>query len=123
MKKPRIASMGLEDYRCLLLAKKADLLRNAAAGRTELAAGGRLSPDDEAPVQHDRYISIEVKRLDHEILGRIDAALARLANGDFGICAECGNPISPKRLQALPWADCCIRCQERAAADPQAATA
>jgi len=40
------------------------------------------------------------------------AALGRIQNGTYGICAECEEPISPKRLAALPTATLCIRCQQ-----------
>jgi DnaK suppressor protein len=46
-------------------------------------------------------------------LADVDAALAGLKEGSHGDCAECGEPIASKRLQAIPWASHCIRCQER----------
>lgn len=39
-------------------------------------------------------------------------ALARLDAGDYGICTSCGEPIDPKRLEALPYAERCIACAE-----------
>jgi DnaK suppressor protein len=44
-------------------------------------------------------------------LGLVDAALARLDDGTFGTCLNCGRPIAPGRLEALPWAAHCIDCQ------------
>ena len=41
----------------------------------------------------------------------VDAALARLDDGTFGMCLRCGKPIAPARLEALPWAAHCIECQ------------
>ena len=43
---------------------------------------------------------------------QIGAALKRIDDGDFGICLECEEPISPKRLAAVPWAAYCLHCQE-----------
>ncbi|MDX2154284.1 MAG: TraR/DksA family transcriptional regulator [Bryobacteraceae bacterium] len=40
------------------------------------------------------------------------AALRRIHDGSYGTCLECGDEISPKRLKALPAAECCIVCQE-----------
>jgi DnaK suppressor protein len=40
------------------------------------------------------------------------SALARIEEGTFGICQECEEEISPRRLRALPWAALCIRCQQ-----------
>jgi DnaK suppressor protein len=45
------------------------------------------------------------------VLGLIEAALKRIADGSFGICAGCGDEIQDQRLQALPWTQFCLRCQ------------
>jgi len=42
----------------------------------------------------------------------VDAALARLADGTFGRCLRCGDPIPDERLEVLPWAAFCVRCQQ-----------
>jgi RNA polymerase-binding transcription factor len=44
----------------------------------------------------------------------VDAALARIHAGTFGTCTNCGKPIAPGRLEALPWAAWCIDCQRTA---------
>lgn len=46
-------------------------------------------------------------------LAAIDAALDRIAAGTFGICAKCGNPVSPARLAAVPHAALCEECIAR----------
>jgi DnaK suppressor protein len=45
---------------------------------------------------------------------QLSAAIERLAAGTFGSCLQCDEPISERRLQALPWAALCLRCQEAA---------
>jgi len=42
----------------------------------------------------------------------LDAALARLDDGSYGVCIDCGGEIGPERLRAYPTAERCIRCQE-----------
>jgi len=49
---------------------------------------------------------------DTKNLMQIDAALKRIDDGEFGICLDCGEAISPKRLAAMPWAGYCLHCQE-----------
>ncbi|MBA2315081.1 MAG: TraR/DksA C4-type zinc finger protein [Chloroflexi bacterium] len=44
-------------------------------------------------------------------LALVEAALGRLDAGTWGTCEECGEAIAPERLEALPWAALCIRCQ------------
>ena len=48
------------------------------------------------------------------LVRRLRAAIERLNNGSYGICMLCEEDIAPKRLKAMPWAELCIRCQERA---------
>lgn len=45
------------------------------------------------------------------LLTQVRAALTRLDNGTYGICAKCGKEINPKRLERLPYATLCIDCQ------------
>ena len=46
------------------------------------------------------------------VLRMVDGALGRISNGSFGVCANCGDDISVRRLEALPWTQYCLRCQE-----------
>jgi DnaK suppressor protein len=46
------------------------------------------------------------------MLRLIEAALQRIADGSFGACVSCGDDIPLRRLQALPWTQFCLRCQE-----------
>ena len=56
-------------------------------------------------------ISLALAQIQAETLQRIDAALARLADGRYGNCAECGTPIPSQRLRALPFALRCLECE------------
>jgi DnaK suppressor protein len=56
-------------------------------------------------------ISLALAQVQAETLQRIDAALARLAAGRYGDCAECGAPIPSQRLRALPFAVRCLDCE------------
>jgi len=68
-------------------------------------------------------ISLALAQIQGEMLQRIDAALARLAAGKYGNCAECGTAISSQRLRALPFAVRCIECEAtREAAAPRVST-
>jgi RNA polymerase-binding transcription factor DksA len=46
-------------------------------------------------------------------LAEVDAALARVADGSYGVCESCGGPIAPARLEARPVARTCITCASR----------
>ena len=45
-------------------------------------------------------------------LADVDAALMAMNEGSYGTCLDCGEPIASRRLQAMPWASHCIRCQQ-----------
>jgi DnaK suppressor protein len=47
-----------------------------------------------------------------QLLRTIDAALPRISEGTFGMCAQCGNEIHSMRFEALPWTEYCIDCQQ-----------
>jgi DnaK suppressor protein len=57
-------------------------------------------------------VSVSLTEMTAEALRRIDAALARIASGDYGVCAECGADIPTNRLAALPFAVRCRDCEE-----------
>lgn len=57
-----------------------------------------------------------------DLVDRIDAALARLDEGTYGVCERCGRPIAEERLEALPYATTCIECA-RAIAEENAGRA
>ena len=48
-----------------------------------------------------------------QVISLIDDAIERLANGEYGICMDCGEPISEARLKARPYAIFCIKCKSR----------
>jgi DnaK suppressor protein len=112
---------GPENYRQLLLAKKADLMASLRAQIDKLAGLGGESSEDLAPVVYDQFVALQVNQLDFDQLNLIDAALERMDREDYGVCMDCGDPISNKRLRAIPWAVYCIACQERLSSSSEAA--
>jgi DnaK suppressor protein len=116
MKRAKGPANGLENCRQILLAKKADLLRSLRAQLDALARPGTAAPDDQAPVSYDQFVTLQVNRLDFHQLNLVGDALDRMDREDYGICMTCGDPISGRRLRAIPWALHCISCQERLSA-------
>jgi len=53
---------------------------------------------------------VEVLHTERGILEQINDALARLDQGTFGVCENCGTPLTEERLKALPYAPLCVRC-------------
>ena len=73
-------------------------------------------PDDEAAQASDsstKEMAVATLERERRTLAEIEAALARIRKGEYGLCASCGEPIPEARLKALPWARVCVRCAER----------
>lgn len=51
--------------------------------------------------------------MEQQQLQQIEAALQRIEDGVYGKCTECGDPIPPERLEILPYATLCVRCQSK----------
>lgn len=76
-------------------------------------------PHDEGDLSqqsHEEWIFLNRNTLDIKLLREVQDALRRLEQGTYGVCYECEEPISGKRLDAVPWAKFCVSCQERIAA-------
>lgn len=108
-------SPQLGSTRHILLQHKAEVLGRLGVRFDTLAQMGRVADDDQAQVTHDEFVSLRQNRLAYETLRLLDLALDRESHGEYGVCAECGESISVKRLRAIPWATHCVSCQERLA--------
>lgn len=73
----------------------------------------REDTDDDAAAESATSLDIAHVARDAEALAVVDAALARIAAGDYGACIDCGEDIAPERLAANPSAARCTECQER----------
>ncbi|MGA2268479.1 MAG: TraR/DksA family transcriptional regulator [Bryobacteraceae bacterium] len=103
----------LEKYRGMLQAKQAELgvgLRN----RADIAIEKTPDALDEVQLAGERELAIRNLDRESNLLRHVRGALARMADGSYGICLHCEEEIKPKRLVAVPWARYCIRCQEAA---------
>jgi RNA polymerase-binding transcription factor len=67
---------------------------------------------DAATSEHAHSLLLELRARERSLLGKIEAALRRIANGSFATCDRCGQEIAPNRLAALPVTTLCIDCQE-----------
>lgn len=102
-----------------VLQKKADELRRSMSAQRVSQAVSRqehLSEEGDLSQQsHEEWIFLNRNTLDVKLLREVQDALMRIEHGAYGICYECEEPISQKRLDAVPWAKYCVPCQERIA--------
>jgi RNA polymerase-binding protein DksA len=66
---------------------------------------------DTATETYDRELDYTLEENSEHVLAEIEAALRRVEEGTYGICANCGKPVAVDRLDALPWATLCIDCR------------
>ena len=98
----------LEDRHHSLRAGVAQVARNNPIAQHDYGK----DEGDRANTALAREIQVDQKSRDRALLGAVLAALERINNGTFGQCLSCGQDINVKRLEALPWAQYCITCQE-----------
>jgi DnaK suppressor protein len=101
----------LEEFKSILQAKQAQLT-GALRNRDEIIIEKAPDTLDELQMANDRELAIRTLALDSTMSKQIRNALDRVADGSFGICVNCEEDISPKRIKALPWATFCISCQD-----------
>ncbi len=68
-------------------------------------------PTDQASMETDRNFDLRIKDRERKLIKKIDQALLRIKDGEFGMCEACGGDISVKRLQARPVTTLCIDCK------------
>ncbi len=106
----------VESYKKKLLDKRRELMaaytKNRQHGR-ESDEGGSQDLADKASSSYAKEFLYSLSNTERSILSEIEASLAHMAEGEYGVCDECGQRISRKRLDAVPWARYCVPCKER----------
>ncbi len=106
----------LEYYKKKLQTKREELVRIIARTEEE----GRAADEDTTVDLADKAANSYTKEFlfgqtnhDRFTLQLVNEALERIKSGEYGTCANCGEEIQSKRLDAVPWARHCIACQEK----------
>ena len=68
---------------------------------------------DQASDDNEVHVNLRLLQIDAKLLRAIEAAIARIENGTYGICANCEGEIGVARLKAVPWTSVCIACKEK----------
>lgn len=104
-----------EAIRQVLLATKQELLARAAKVRADITrSSGPLEKDfaEQVVQMENDAVLAGIGEATAAELAQINRALAQLDQGTYGVCSNCGQPISARRLQALPYSDRCITCAD-----------
>ena len=102
-------------FRAKLLAWKDSILREAKGTLAQLQSDSMREPDltDRASSETDWSIELRTRDRQRKLISKIEAALRRIDDGDYGYCEVTGEPISLGRLEARPIATMTVEAQER----------
>lgn len=112
------AVMDQKDYQYFknaLLEQRESIIKEASratGGDLDVVKEELADTVDRSSVETDRNFTLRLLDRERKLLKKIDEALDRLEEGDFGMCSECGEPIGTERLKARPVATLCIACKE-----------
>ncbi len=112
---PFMNDRQLEYFRRKLIAWKEDILEGNKDTIEALQDNTRNIPDvaDRASEETDRALELRTRDRERKVVNKIDSALRRIEEGEFGYCDKTGEPISLKRLNARPIATMTLEAQER----------
>ncbi len=112
---PFMNDRQLEYFRRKLITWKQELLGQSAETLGNLTESGRNVPDlaDRASEETDRALELRTRDRQRKLISKIDSALRRIENGEYGYCEMTGEPISLKRLDARPIATMTLEAQEK----------
>ncbi|HEV3332372.1 MAG TPA: TraR/DksA C4-type zinc finger protein [Bryobacteraceae bacterium] len=100
-------------YRAMLETKQAELTAGLCK-RDGIAIEQASDAIDEVQLAGERELAIRNLDRGSNLLRDVLNALARVADSSYGFCLHCDGQINSKRLNAVPWARFCVRCQEAA---------
>lgn len=103
----------LDSFREQLAEKREDILKEAERTLSELTdqSGNIPDPNDRASAESGRNFELRIRQREQKLLSKIEDALQRIEDGDFGECDSCGCAIGIKRLEARPVTSQCIECK------------
>jgi DnaK suppressor protein len=105
----------LKYFRALLAEKINELLNEAGKTVTDLTDGRENTADmnDRATIESEVNLELRIRDRERRLIFKMREAIQRIDEGTFGICDECGEPISVQRLMARPVTTFCIECKKQ----------
>ncbi len=118
--RPRAESRKLAEqiktFRDVLVKKKTLLTNHLKTELSELEAPDKhhlADLEEMASDTHDTDSVCEIMAVGANTIDQIEQALAKIDNGTYGVCEDCGDQISFERLEAIPFATLCIECKKK----------
>ena len=104
----------LEFFRNRLTEMEAELRHNAGQTTENLRESTVVTdPDDRATIEEEHALELRTRDRERKLLKKVQAAIKRIDEGEYGYCEETGEPIGVRRLLARPTATLSLEAQER----------
>jgi DnaK suppressor protein len=102
-------------FRDLLQQKIVELLNDQMKTISEMTTDNErvIDTNDQASMEVERNFELRIRDRERRLILKMKAAIQRIDDGTFGICVDCGNEISEKRLTARPVTTQCIDCKTK----------
>ena len=120
------AQSSREDLRKMLYEKRQEIIRSSADGMKKFMSGENRQTIADGQEQGDCSVFYQFEHMScrqfdaqMESIRKIDQALKRLEDGNYGYCDECSEEISMERLKVIPFASLCRDCQETKEQQPR----
>ncbi len=108
VRRPEVLRSFLEDERARL---EAVIARIDSEGGKNLGYGNHMADDATEAFEQAKELALHENA--RQLLTQVTNALDRFEQGTYGVCERCKAEIDPARLEALPYATLCLRCQQR----------
>ena len=105
----------IQFFRDMLNSMLEDILQKGQATIDDMTETVEVyaDPADRATAESDRAFTLRLRDRERKLIKKIQQALTRIEEGEFGLCVECGDEIGTARLKARPMTTLCINCKSK----------
>ncbi len=105
----------IQFFRDMLNSMLEDILQKGQATIDDMTETVEVyaDPADRATAESDRAFTLRLRDRERKLIKKIQQALTRIEEGEFGVCVECGDDIGIARLKARPMTTLCINCKSK----------
>ncbi|HWR04804.1 MAG TPA: RNA polymerase-binding protein DksA [Humidesulfovibrio sp.] len=105
----------IQFFRDMLNSMLEDILQKGQATIDDMTETVEVyaDPADRATAESDRAFTLRLRDRERKLIKKIQQAVTRIEEGEFGVCVECGEEIGIARLKARPMTTLCINCKSK----------
>ncbi len=103
----------MQDIKAMLQKEKENLIEEILKNKEQVVTEHEIGDEIDSSVEEqERKLTMLLHDREQEKLEKIEEAIRRIEENNYGNCEECSEPISKKRLMIVPFARLCINCQQ-----------